>query len=88
MYAARVIGGVPLPPVPPPVFGPAPDLRLPPPPRPPIPSYQVIEDNPTEVDGPPTMTIDGSFMIGGAPLPEPVSREPPDSSGKRRTGRR
>ena len=30
------------------------------PPRLPMQSYQVIEDNPTEVDGPPEMTVDGS----------------------------
>ena len=34
--------------------------------RAPLPSYQVVEDNPTEVDGPPEMTFDGAH---GPPLP-------------------
>jgi serine/threonine-protein kinase len=46
------------------------------PPRPPAPSYQVIEDNPTEVDGPPEMTVDGSY-----------SPEPYDNGKRRKTGR-
>jgi hypothetical protein len=61
-------------------------------PRPPMQSYQVVEDNPTEVDGPPTMTFDGSFMpvfTSSPPLPTPrPPREPPETSTKRRTGRR
>ena len=47
-----------------------------PPPRAPMQSYQVIEDHPTEVDGPPEMTFDGSYN----PIPAP-----PDPRGK--TGR-
>jgi eukaryotic-like serine/threonine-protein kinase len=46
----------------------------PPPPRPPMQSYEVVDDNPTDVDGPPTMTIDGYN-------PEPLDK-------KRKTGRR
>jgi serine/threonine-protein kinase len=38
-----------------------PPVTAPPPARPPMQSYQVIEDNPTEVDGPPEMTVDGSY---------------------------
>ena len=37
--------------------------------RAPLPSYQVVEDNPTEVDGPPEMTFDGAH---GQPLPAPA----------------
>ncbi|MFO0759759.1 MAG: protein kinase [Byssovorax sp.] len=44
---------------PPPAFGGAHPAFIPPPPRPPIQSYVPVEDNPTEVDGPPTMTVDG-----------------------------
>jgi eukaryotic-like serine/threonine-protein kinase len=67
----------PAPPAPPPA-PPAPGGAVPPPPpaRPPMQSYQIVDDNPTEVDGPPTMTIDG--------LPP----EPTDSARKRKTGRR
>ena len=49
-----------------PVFAAQPPVGAPPmpplgPPRPPMQSYQIIEDNPTEVDGPPEMTVDGSY---------------------------
>jgi serine/threonine-protein kinase len=50
-------------------------------PRPPMPSYQIVEDNPTDVDGPPTMTLDGSVPIPADPPP----RTP--ESKTRRTGR-
>jgi serine/threonine-protein kinase len=52
-------------------------------PRPPMQSYQVVEDNPTEVDGPPTMTIEGAFP----PPPSPPGANTNDSAKKRRTGR-
>ncbi|MEO7329361.1 MAG: serine/threonine-protein kinase [Minicystis sp.] len=42
----------------PPGIGGARPAFIPPPPRPPMQSYVPIEDNPTEVDGPPTMTVD------------------------------
>lgn len=63
-------------------------------PRPPMQSYQIIEDNPTEVDGPPEMTFDGSYnpvaagSAGGDPPhpPHPPAKPPhPDKRGK--TGR-
>jgi serine/threonine-protein kinase len=44
----------------------------------PMQSYEVVEDNPTDVDGPPTMTVDGAF---------PPAAEPNESAKKRRTGR-
>ena len=67
------------------VHSPAAPVAAPPPaaipaPRPPMQSYQVVEDNPTEVDGPPTMTIDGNF-----PLVPPAG--PEENAKKRRTGR-
>ncbi len=43
---------------PPAALGGAHPAFIPPPPRPPMQSYVPIEDNPTEVDGPPTMTVD------------------------------
>ena len=58
-----------------------------PPPRPPMQSYQVIEDNPTEVDGPPDMTFDGSynplaFRDGGSPgKPSGATATPPVTMG-------
>ncbi len=59
---------------PPIVTSPEPAVATPPPPaRPPMQSYQVIDDSPTDVDGPPTMTIDGY-------VPEPHD--------KKKTGRR
>ncbi len=49
---------------------------------PPMQSYQIIEDNPTEVDGPPTMTVDEFLRSATACL----ARVPRD--GKRgKTGR-
>jgi serine/threonine-protein kinase len=71
-----------------------------PPPRAPMQSYQVIEDSPTDVDGPPEMTVD-TFPAGdgGAPLgvprggrfaPAPPAPAPPypldprETSSKRR----
>jgi serine/threonine-protein kinase len=56
-------------------------------PRPPMQSYQIIEDNPTEVDGPPDMTFDGSYNPLPAP-PDPGSPPGPRADGKRgKTGR-
>ncbi|APR76616.1 Serine/threonine protein kinase [Minicystis rosea] len=73
--------------LPAPVFAPGPPLATASPassapalPRAPLPSYQIIEDNPTEVDGPPEMTFDGSYH------PQPAPPDPRD--GKRgKTGR-
>jgi serine/threonine-protein kinase len=56
-------------------------------PRPPMQSYQIIEDNPTEVDGPPEMTFDGNYQ----PVPAPPTDGPgsPDAKPQKRnkTGR-
>ena len=49
----------------------------PPAPRPPMQSYQIIEDNPTEVDGPPEMTFDGAYN----PPPAPPSSEGSEGDG-------
>jgi serine/threonine-protein kinase len=57
----------------PPVAAPAPATQ-----RARLPTYQVVEDNPTEVDGPPEMTVEGVFPLPG--------EGPPDAK-KRRTGR-
>jgi len=65
------------PPVGPPPVPPSPPA--PPAPRPPMQSYQVIDDNPTDVDGPPTMTIEGL---------EPAPAEPEPGNNKQKTGRR
>jgi hypothetical protein len=43
--------------------------------RPPLQSYQVIEDNPTEVDGPPEMTIDGMNPVFDPEPLEPGKRK-------------
>jgi len=48
-------------------------------PRPPMQSYQIIEDNPTEVDGPPEMTFDGHhhpLAMGPQAAPYPGPAEP------------
>ena len=42
-------------------------------------SYQIVEDNPTDVDGPPTMTLDGSHPLPGG--------DPPGGKKRGRTGR-
>ena len=63
-------------PAPPPPPAPEGGASAVPPARPPMQSYQVVDDNPTEVDGPPTMTIDG------------MPPDPTDGPRKRKTGRR
>jgi serine/threonine-protein kinase len=70
-----------------PVVTPKPgSVRVPPPPRPPIPSYQVIEDNPTEVDGPPVMTLDtGAFRPGSLPPEDAEPQENPTLQIRRKT---
>jgi len=71
---------------PPPVVPPAP-----PAPRPPMQSYQVIDDNPTDVDGPPDMTVDGADLRGDAPVNDPKPKAPPQpqpGDNKHKQGRR
>jgi hypothetical protein len=48
-----------------------------------MPSYEVVEDSPTEIDGPPVMTYDGSYDAGLEAAPEG-----PDEARKRNTERR
>jgi serine/threonine-protein kinase len=52
--------------------------------RPPMQSYQIIDDNPTELDGPPEMTVDGSADPAPTDDPRPG---PPRPSKKGKSGR-
>ncbi len=74
-----------------PPVGPPPVPQAPPAPRPPMQSYQVIDDNPTDVDGPPTMTFDGAEPRGDAPANDPKRQSPPQpqpGDNKHKQGRR
>ncbi len=60
-----------------------PAAPAPPPVRPPMESFEVVEDPPTEVDGPPTMTLDGyDPELHLEPHPEPL-----DHAKRRNAGR-
>jgi hypothetical protein len=49
----------------------------PPAPPPRVASYDIVEDAPTEVDGPPDMTSDGTSVVPEPEPPRPAPASPP-----------